>query len=680
LLSDYHQLAEIQNMKKTKQCYRSRSFGRRIRLSQLATVGIALSVALQGLLPFAAAADNLRGMQQVACAMSNPSIARVLGQANPTRGMQEEEGMTDEEFEAYQKKQLAKKELEAKTEADNACVVQAFAATINRLPVLATATVGAALNKGASLQEGLSAIDPMQVAHEGSEKLSQVKFAESVKKPVLQVVADAELSSGNGRLMIADPEQPLADNKQVSQALGGGDAVDQLTGKTIQKLIELERLNTYFRIETTRQSKWRKWRTWLVDEQLNGGIAGMTLIYIVNQLRALSRGVVFNTTIHVSSTTIFPFGHVKNIYLHGNFYRNPPNSAMELAFYGTIPFISVAIAQESFELLENFYDDWKTKRHGFDPASTKPKAIALRDEIDGLLAQRNQAIGTRVGGGQDQEILSAEGKVLKDLRDLELDEYGRYYSAARRARPVQNAYYIPEIMQRGVALSAAITGTVAQQRQEVNIFGAFGVLQVVGAVLQIASPVAAVLTNKIQKERAAKALVPVLTGQQIHTVEELDTDRKHFEDLALAATGQPQFEQHATAYKLARDNAAASLALSRREEAAAKSLFKTAFLLKSFAAGMLTSYGVISMVGGYSKITNLRHLGQMGLAAALQLEILTMYGFVDGLVRFPYNEMKLQKAKKAGLLPGQVLTARIDNLDHMETIVSGKIISPPKPQ
>jgi len=661
-------------MKKSNQPYTNKVFGQRIGPKQMATFGLAISVVMQCLLPCAVAADNLKASQVLSYASEDPSFGEVLMKADPTRGLQEEKAMTDEEFEAMQKQTLAQQHLEARTQADKQAVVESFAATINRLPVLATATVGVALNRGASVQDSLSAINPMQVAQEGAEKLSEAKFAESVKKPVLQIVADNEVAP-DGRLSLVDPNEAASEPKLLAQGGGGGDAVDQLTDRTIQKLIEFERLNTYFRIETTRQSKWRKWRTWLVDEQLNGGIAGMTMIYIVNQLRALSRGTVYGITIHVSSVKVFPFGHIKNFYTHGNFYRNPPNSAMELAFYGTIPFISVAIAQETFELLENFYDDWKTKKHGFDPASTKVKAIALRDEIDGLMAQRNQAVAGHVGAPQEQELLTAEGKVLKDLRDLELDEYGRYYSAARRARPVQNAYYIPEIMQRGVALSAAITGTVAQQRQEVNIFGAFGILQVVGAVLQIASPIAAVTTNKIQAERAKKALIPVLTGQNIHTVEELDNDRKHFEDLALTATGSPQFGQRATVYKMARDNASNSIALGQREEAAAKKLFKTAFILKSFAAGMLTSYGVISMVGGYSHITNLRHLGQMGLAAALQLEILTMYGFVDGLVRFPLNEMRVAKARAAGLLPGQVLSTRITNLDHMETIVSGKVIS-----
>jgi len=661
-------------MKKSNTPYTSTLFGQRIGPKQIATFGLAISVVLQCLLPCAVAADNVMASQVLSYAEENPGFGEVLMKADPTRGLQEEKPMTDEEFEAVQKNALAQQRLEARTQADKEAVVQSLAATINRLPVLATATVGVAFNKGASVQEGLSAINATQIAEEGAQKLSEAKFAESVKKPVLQIVADAEIAS-DGRLAFVEPNE--GDPKLLSQA-GGGDAVDQLTDKTIQKLIEFERLNTYFRIETTRQSRWRKWRTWLVDEQLNGGIAGMTMIYIVNQLRALNRGTVYDVRIHISSVKVFPFGHIKNFSQRGNFYRLPPNSALELAFYGTIPFISVAIAQETFELLENFYDDWKTKKHGFDPASTKPKAIALRDEIDSLISQRNQAIAGHVGGPQDQEILTAEGKVLRDLRDLELDEFGRYYSAARRARSVQNAYYIPEIMQRGVALSAAIVGTVAQQRQEVNDFGAFGVLQCVGALLQIASPIAAVTTNKIQEERAKKALVPVLVGQQIHTVDELDNDRKHFEDLALSATGSPQFGQRAIVYKMARDNASNSIALGQREEAAAKRLFKTAFILKSFAAGMLTSYGVISMCGGYTKITNLRHISELGLAAALQLEILTLYGFVDGLVRFPLGEMRIAKAKAAGLLPGQVLSARITNLDHMETIVSGKVISPTK--
>src|SRR5271169_3207570 len=167
-------------MKKSNTPYTSTLFGQRIGPKQIATFGLAISVVLQCLLPCAVAADNVMASQVLSYAEENPGFGEVLMKADPTRGLQEEKPMTDEEFEAVQKNALAQQRLEARTQADKEAVVQSLAATINRLPVLATATVGVAFNKGASVQEGLSAINATQIAEEGAQKLSEAKFAESV--------------------------------------------------------------------------------------------------------------------------------------------------------------------------------------------------------------------------------------------------------------------------------------------------------------------------------------------------------------------------------------------------------------------------------------------------------------------------------------------------------------------
>jgi hypothetical protein len=79
---------------------------------------------------------------------------------------------------------------------------------------------------------------------------------------------------------------------------------------------------------------------------------------------------------------------------------------------------------------------------------------------------------------------------------------------------------------------------------------------------------------------------------------------------------------------------------------------------------------------GFGHFTNLRHVAQLGLATALQLEILSIYAAADMAVRFPLSERKIARERAQGLLPGQVLTNRIENLDRMETAVSGKVLKP----
>jgi len=578
-------------------------------------------------------------------------LITMLQAASPVK-MDEDRNLSQEEAENL----LVSQRALYKTEIDKKAVDHHFAKYISKLPVLTTATMGAALGSDEDLQTALSRVEAQ-------------KLVEDSKKTVLSTLSD---NANSEPTLIRVGAEPPRERLDIAQA-DGGSQYEQLTRRAIQKLIEFERLNTYFRVETTRQSKWRRLRTFLANEQLSAGVAAFTLIYMYETGRSLSRGVLFNTVITVNSVKEPIVGRLHHVTTRGNFFSIPPNNALEAAWYGTFPFFSIAIAMESFELMQNIYNDIKVHKRGLDPASSKAKAIALRDEIDKLLVEREAAAKGTASSAQEQEVMSAEGKLLHDMRDMELDEFGRYYSAAKRARPAQNAYYGTEIAQRSVSLSAAIVGLVAQQRLELTTFGCFGILLTISAILQPCTPLAAILTNKIQKARAEKQLQGVLVGQQIHSVEEMNADRKKFEDLALANTQYPAYGSRIPIYKMGNDNATESVALSKREEDAARRLFKTALLLKSFSGGMLGAAGIVAMMT-FAPITNLRHVYDIGFTFSLLEEIVEWYGVVDGPLRYAYREHQDSVSRRQGLLPGQVLERRVNNLDRMEANVSGKVV------
>ncbi len=628
----------------------------RISCFQLTSFGLSLALVFQGLMPYGALASDSSYARKTSKAIlddvSEPQakLISMIQAASPVK-MDEDRNLSQEEAENL----LISQRAQYKTEIDKKAVDHHFAKYISKLPVLTAATMGAALGADAELDTALS-------------RVQSQRLIEDSKKTVLATLTDGAESEPS--LIHAGPDQH--ERIDIAQA-DGGSQYEQLTRKSIQKLIEFERLNTYFRVETTRQSKWRRLRTFLCNEQLSAGVAAFTLIYMYETGRALSRGVLFNTVITVNSVKEPIVGRLHHVTTRGNFFSIPPNNALEAAWFGTFPFFSIAIAMESFELMQNIYNDIKVHKRGLDPAASKAKAIALRDEIDKLLLERDAAAKGTATSAQEQEVMNAEGKLLHDMRDMELDEFGRYYSAAKRARPAQNAYYATEITQRSVSLSAAIVGLVAQQRLELTTFGCFGILLTISAILQPCTPLAAIITNKIQKARAEKQLQGVLVGQQIHSVDEMNADRKKFEDLALANTQLPVYGSRIPIYKMSNDNATESVALSKREEDAARKLFKTALLLKSFSGGMLGAAGIVAMMT-FAPITNLRHVYDIGFTFSLLEEIVEWYGAVDGPLRYLYRENQDSKSRRAGLMPGQVLERRINNLDRMEASVSGKVV------
>jgi hypothetical protein len=96
-------------------------------------------------------------------------------------------------------------------------------------------------------------------------------------------------------------------------------------------------------------------------------------------------------------------------------------------------------------------------------------------------------------------------------------------------------------------------------------------------------------------------------------------------------------------------------------------------LLKSFSGCMLGAAGIVAMMS-FAPLTNVRHILDIGFTFSLLEEIVEWYGAVDGPLRYAYREHVDAKARREGLLPGQVLERRINNLDHMEASVSGKVV------
>ncbi|PWU02755.1 MAG: hypothetical protein C5B53_01290, partial [Candidatus Melainabacteria bacterium] len=270
----------------------------------------------------------------------------------------------------------------------------------------------------ATVESGLKLFStPSEAQQEGERIIDQCK---AVSGTAPHVIRDSlALMTGDSKLNVFDDatsdQMSVSPNGRLVAASGttlsGGvsiDEVESLTKQIAGKIFQLERMNTYFRVEDAKVSKWRKWRTFAGDEAAAQTVAAGVLVFIIYALRGVHRG---------ATRTVIKF---HNLQIPGKFYKQPPNTRLEGGFITTIPGIWIGVAQEMYEMGENFYNDCKAKQRGLDGKTTRAKATQLQGEIDKMLAERAALVNSGNVTPQERELQLAEGKVLKDMRDLAL--------------------------------------------------------------------------------------------------------------------------------------------------------------------------------------------------------------------------------------------------------------------
>jgi hypothetical protein len=481
--------------------------------------------------------------------------------------------------------------------------------------------------------------------------------------------------SGNPVLAIADPSASdlsvSSNGRLISEGtptLSGSvsiDEVERLTKQTAAKIFELERLNTYFRFEGSHVSHWRKWRNFAGDEAAAQTVAAGVLVFIIYSLRGLHRG---------ATRTVIKF---HGLQIPGKFYKLDPNTRLEHGFITTIPGIWVGVLQETYELGENFYNDWRAKQRGFDPKTTRAKATQIQHEIDRLLAERASLVDSGSSTPQERELELAEGKVLKDMRDLALNEYIDYYTRAKRIRTYENMFYLTDIAERTTGFASLLMGLISLQKGmgARNRLASLGVLQIVSAILAPAAPINGAISSHFVRLHAQHSVEKDINGIDARTPEVFDADRKHLEDLVLnsGSSGSPvlaSISGRNGLYRMEKENLEAVHALRGREHRDAKSAFWQSVGIRTFAFGNKTAFGSVAIAGGFTHLNNPRHFDSLLLGATTPYYVTLQASSVDALRRTVQGQMLEHSDRAKGNLPKQIYKARLARLDQMEALTN----------
>ena len=314
-----------------------------------------------------------------------------------------------------------------------------------------------------------------------------------------------------------DGEPTGAILKSSVQASNEYDEINKLSNRILKKEVELLKLNTEFRINTTKQSKWKRWRAFGYNMAASAvSFSGITTVAWENW-RTHHNFRKGNREAFITGPLLLLIGH--SIVLGG------------------------IVVESGLDKMKE-YKDW---RKGISPGGMTKKVISLQNEIDALINEREKALQAfRHPSDRQKSFMTAEGKVLRDVRDLALVEFASFYIRARKRAISRDASYI-----NGSAIAAtggyqgSLNGmlSVINKRRMQAVPAGLGFLES-GALIVLAPWInrgAAAITGKVAGKNIRKKLGDL--GDT--TVKQLESDLKELKTVT-ARLPDPLKSKHMT--------------------------------------------------------------------------------------------------------------------------------------
>ena len=424
--------------------------------------------------------------------------------------------------------------------------------------------------------------------------------------------------------------------------------VDDLTRQIILKLIELERFNIHFKQNVSKQGRWKGWR-YAVFQEAN---FGMNLAGSINNVG--ERGMHLHRPTHVSNNRV--------------------GMGNAIGMIGSI----IGASGAAFEFGVNEYHDWEAARMGFSPRAARNHVLELKDEINKLMAERDALTKIEQSAPLLQahvEVDVAEGKVLKDMRDLGLFEYSRFHIGQRRFMAFQQSLYFFDLCKYTTSAVGSFFAYLSLHKHRRVWNNRAGVLFDISGALTVAAPLAARGIGKLAGEFHRRVVSPVSKDVEVKEISTLEADQAALEKLCAEGKCSPDQVraplERATVYHLSdqgfQEELQASLETTRKARLVATQNVASGFFVggTKIASGALYNvvgkrYNTKSLTSTRATNSNLFAAGILGIAGSGTAVIDTMRLQVQG-------EINRHKLEKQGKLPGQLLKARLKELDDMES-------------
>lgn len=422
--------------------------------------------------------------------------------------------------------------------------------------------------------------------------------------------------------------------------------VDQLTRQILLKLIELEKFNVHYTMEVAKQGRWKGWRYGLLSEaNYNLGLAG-AIVSIVERGR------------HIHSPKRVSPAHQE----YANF----------IPMIGNI--IGASAAAMEFGI--NQWHDIQASRRGFSPKAATQHVLALKADIDRLLAERAALIKIESAAPMlaHAEVDDAEGQLLQDLRDQGLQEFERFHVGARRTLAFQQMQYFFDMTKNATGAIGYDFAYLSLHRHDRKWNYRAGVLFVVSGALTVAGPIVSRVFAKEVAELHKHRLHRSLQDAEQSKLDKLVADHAKFaqlcHDTRIAPDSVTKAVDREVIYGAAEKTFQDQITSSEKTRNKAKLTAGQNIFGGVFSGGSKIASGVLFMRAGNEYkgkgLRNDRGTNNNLFAASVVSVPASMYLILDTLRIQATGEIKRSKLKRDGQLPGQLAQKRLAQLDSME--------------
>ena len=482
------------------------------------------------------------------------------------------------------------------------------------------------------------------------------------------------------------------------------DPVELLTRKILQQQLELQKLNTQFRVETALTSQWRQRRVFLYGET-SASCTETSLIASISARQQLLRSLkaargfpkgsnepveTDDTPDSSGSTTPTAAAPRTAGRVHGRLA-----AANELQLTGQ----TVAATGDLFELGLNFAHYFQIRHRNFAPGQYRQRVHVIAHELDSLILQRQQAIAQRnqqehalrgepnlpsqtidqqaqraFQPNADRDGLEAcEGKMLSDLRDLAMVDYLEYHAATERFWVLQNTAFLLDFAKNGVGMTGNIISLYGSHGRRPRFAGTAGVCSVVTGAIVMLQPVVGRVSGNLSGSAARRLVSKELVNVNARTSDIFETDRKRLialqESANRAGVASAGLAQRMPLYNEQEKLMREMNTYFKNERKRAHSTLVENVTFASLVGPTRVSNGVTGVIGGYRYYRDSAGRERMFLAGNISYACGTGLNMLETARVQANEELRQYRLGKMHLRAKQRFQARLQALDRLETTV-----------
>ena len=438
-------------------------------------------------------------------------------------------------------------------------------------------------------------------------------------------------------------ELPANDPLAVAPSLAS-QQLDSLTTRIADKELELLRLNTYFRIESTERGRLKPWRVFLWNLAGAGASNAGIITVAAERWRTWERPRTASRHTLKAGPMMLLIGH------------------------------SILVGGLLLEATLDTIKDHQIRKKGFDPKTSKKRALALRDEIDRLMREREELLDRSPDlSDSDRELATQESKVLRDVRDVALIEYSQFYARAVGRRWSRNASYL-----NGLAAAStggylgALGGLIAVCARRPSVAGPAGIGFILSGSHIAAAPVVGRVTAKLGAKRARGQISKELGVLSATSAEKFDSDREELKRASSAlpaSTFSPGLTARLAVYDSQDSIFAAQAAMNAGEKKKADRAFLERLFWNSAIGGTKIAWGTLLSYAGFRYYNYPRRFSKSIAQGSTCFVVGTGFFILDTLQAHTRSERDVYAMGLQQALPHQKLQARLSKLDELDAML-----------